>query len=340
MTKEIKIGILTVITVAVSIWGYKFILGRNLLNQSTSLYVEYANVGEIRVSTPVYVRGLQVGVVTNIYPKDREMRQFIVAIELDKGIYVPKDAVVEIRTNSVMGSKHLEIVFSKGCEGDCAMDGDTLRGATLGILRSMVDSSEVAMYLDLLGGKFSGMIDSVSGNINDPSNPNSFHKTYMDLRATIGHLRSVSGRIDQLLAGSSGHVQQITGNLEKLSRTLSNSETQIQHILGNLDSTSAQLKNAGLPGAVDQAEESLVALRKTLENASHTFAQLDGVISGIQQGEGTLGKLVKDEALYQQLDATLQQIEQLTEDLKLHPKRYTRILSKKEIPYQEDPGQQ
>lgn len=334
MTKEFKIGILAVVVVAVSIWGYKFILGRNILTRSTTIYVEYSNVGEIRESTPVYVKGLQVGVVTSIYPRDRDMKSFFVVIQLDKGIYVPKDAVVEIRTNSVMGSKALEIVFDKGCEGDCAVNGDTLRGVTLGMLRSMVDSSEAAMFLTLMSDKMTGLVDSVSGSINDPNNPNSINRTYMDLRATIANLKSISGKIDNILAGSAGNVKQITNNLEKLSATLSKSENRINSILGNLDTTTANLKQVNLAGTVEKAEDAMASVEKTLNSASTTFAELEVIISNIRKGEGTLGKLIVDEKLYEQLDATLLQIEKLTEDLKLHPKRYTRILSKKEIPYQ------
>jgi phospholipid/cholesterol/gamma-HCH transport system substrate-binding protein len=338
MTKEFKIGILAVVVVAVSIWGYKFILGRNILTRSTTIYVEYSNVGEIRESTPVYVKGLQVGVVTSIYPRDRDMKSFFVVIQLDKGIYVPKDAVVEIRTNSVMGSKALEIVFNKGCEGDCAVNGDTLRGVTLGMLRSMVDSSEAAMFLDLMGLKMTGFVDSLSGSINDPNNPNSINRTYMDLRATIANLKSISGKIDNILAGSTGNVRQITNNLEKLSATLSKSESRINSILGNLDTTTANLKQVNLAGTVEKAEGAMETLEKTLNSASTTFAELEVIIANIRKGEGTLGKLVADDELYNQLDETLMQIEKLAEDLKLHPKRYTRILSKKEIPYQ--PGEE
>jgi phospholipid/cholesterol/gamma-HCH transport system substrate-binding protein len=198
----------------------------------------------------------------------------------------------------------------------------------------MVDSSEAAMFLTLMSDKMTGLVDSVSGSINDPNNPNSINRTYMDLRTTIANLKSISGKIDNILAGSAGNVKQITNNLEKLSATLSKSENRINSILGNLDTTTANLKQVNLAGTVEKAEDAMASVEKTLNSASTTFAELEVIISNIRKGEGTLGKLVVDEKLYEQLDATLLQIEKLTEDLKLHPKRYTRILSKKEIPYQ------
>ena len=126
----------------------------------------------------------------------------------------------------------------------------------------------------------------------------------------------------------------ITGSLEE-------SNAEIKTILSNVESLSSELKEAQLGQTVSETTETIRQFQGTLKTVDQAVADLSGILAKIDQGDNTLGMLVNDPALYDNLTRTLLNMELLLQDVRLNPKRYTRILSKKQKPYEkpeEDPG--
>ena len=128
MSNETKVGILAVVAIALFVFGFNFLKGLNMLSNSTILYASYDNVSSLTVSTPIFINGLQVGVVKDIYFKD-DLQTIEVEMNIEDEYRVPKDAEAVIASTSLMGGVALHLRYNSVCGGpDCAQTGDHLKG--------------------------------------------------------------------------------------------------------------------------------------------------------------------------------------------------------------------
>lgn len=342
MAREIKIGIFTIVAIAILVVGYNYLKGKDLLSRTNTYYVEYTNVDQLQNSAPVLVNGLRVGMVQDVYLKPDDYSRIIVVLEVDNSIRIPKDAVAEILSTGLMGGKAVRLVFESLCEGDnCAQTGDYLKGVTKGLLDSMVGTDKVDEYLDVISKGVNDMVDSLSRGMEEGNSE--VAKTFQDLQETIANLRSTTGRLDGLLARSGDQIVGTMDNLEKLTAGLRSRTEEIQRIIANADTLSGNLADLDLKGTSEQAGEAIANLKKTLASADEALSGVKSITDKINNGEGTLGMLIQDEALYRNLNKTTRDMDLLLQDVRLNPKRYTRFLSKKQIPYElpeEDPARE
>jgi len=144
MSNETRVGILAVVAIALAIVGYNFLKGLNLLTTSNLLYASYDNVSSLTVSAPIFVNGLQVGVVKDIYFKD-DLQTIEVEMNIENDYRIPKDAEAVIASTSIMGGVAVYLKYKSVCGGpDCAQSGDHLTGRVASIMESFVgDTGEV-----------------------------------------------------------------------------------------------------------------------------------------------------------------------------------------------------
>ncbi len=328
MRRETKIGILAIISLFLAIWGFKYLNGKNILSRSLILYAVYDDVNGLQPSAPVWLHGYQVGLVTKLYQKPDELDKIVVVLDIDKHVKLPKDAVAELITSNPMGGKAIVLQFEGHCsDEDCLKSGDFIRAESKGLLASMLPQDEVAQYLELLQSGITALIDSLSSQMGGDTGP------MADLTQTAAHIRSLTGRLDGLMARTAPAIAGTLDNAHQMTNTLKASQQDIQQSLANLAALSEQLKQADLGQTIGQANGALVSLQNTLHTTQQTLTQLHTLLENINSGQGTLGKLAADPALYEELQRTTHQAALLLEDLRLHPKRYTRIFSKKEVPY-------
>ncbi len=329
MRRETKIGLLALVSIFLAIFGYKYLNGTNILSRSLILYAVYDDVGGLQPSAPVWLHGFQVGSVTHVYQKPDDLSKIVVVLDIDKDVKLPKDAVAELITYNPMGGKAIVLKFEGNCSGQsCLKSGDYIRAARKGVLASMLPEEEVQQYVELLSTSLSRILDTLSQQMDVSEGP------VADLSQTAANLRSLTGRLDGMLARSATSITGTIDNAHRISEALAASQADLQQSLSNLATLSEQLAQAGLDQTVGQARETLASFQSTLDETQRAVGQLHALLESINKGEGTLGKLAADPALYDALKEATQQASLLLEDLRLHPKRYTRILSKKEIPYQ------
>ena len=334
MSKEVRIAILAILVLAASFWGYKFLLGTNLFSNSTDLYVEYDYVGELQVASPVYINGFKAGVVTDIRLKKEDMRTIVVAINIGTGIQVPQNAIAEVFVTGVMGSKALRLVFDRPCSGpDCAANGSYLKGRVVGMLNSMLDPNDVNGYLNMVESGFSNILDTLTLKDNDPNDPNNIRKTYQDMQRTIENLRAISEQLNKVVAASSGRISSIVANLEDISANLKQSNSQIKNILANVEGFSSNLNQVDLKSTLTKSEAAIDRLRLTMATADTAIGTINLLVSNLQNGNGSLGQLLTNDSLYNNINMSMEHIRWLSQDLRLNPKRYTSIFRKRVSPY-------
>ena len=343
MSNETKIGLMATIIIAAFIWGFKFIQGKNLFSQNNIFYVEYDDVAELQPSAPIFKNGLQIGTVADINFKGDDMNKVIVTLDVDGDLKVPKSAVADLVYMGVMGGRGVYLKFSKPCSGaDCAQSGDYLNAVGKGLLGSLVDPNEIPEYLDKLSDGAKDMLKQLNSALKDPNSTNEpLVKMINNLSQTLKNLSTSTAELNKLMAGSAGPLKRTLENVEGLTANLNNNNDKITAVLANAETMTGKFKDLELKptidktnGTIDSAKKTMDDLRVTLEKANATFDGMNKLLAGIEAGQGTIGKMAKDEELYQKLNTTLEEVELLMQDFRLHPKRYTRILSKKETPYE------
>jgi len=342
MSNETKIGLMATVVIALFIWGYKFLQGKNLFSSNKTYYVEYQQVSELQPSAPVFKNGVQIGTVSDINFKNDDMDKVIVTLDVDGNLPVPKDAVAKLVYQGVMGGRAIDLAFKNPCNGNCAVSGDYLSAAEKGLLGSLVDPTDIPEYMDQLSAGAKDIFKGLNEVMNDPNAANSgIGKILNDFSVTLSNLSKTTEALNKLMASSSAPLKRTLDNVADLTGNLKNNNEKITAVLANTEAFTAQLKDADLGttlektnGTIDSAKKTLDDLRGTLEKANVAFGGISKLLDGIEKGEGSLGKLVKDEELYEKLNDASREAELLLQDLRLHPKRYTRILSKKEKPYE------
>ena len=351
MRNETKVGLLAVISIAVMIWGYKFMLGQNILTTSTVITSEYTNIDLLQPSSAVLINGFQVGVVSDIYLKTEDMKTLVVTMNIDRGISFPKDAIATIVSTGMMGGKAVRLDFEKPCEGNnCIQNGDQLKGRVEGLLMSMIgDPKELNGYIDQVTGGIGVAFDSLSNKISDPNSNSAIAKSARDIQIILANLNKTTTSLNRFLNSSTLQMNGVLKNLESISNNIAAGNDDIKNSLSNMSTFSNQLKEMELNTTLgkvnkvmDGSATSIEKLTGTLESADKAVAELAGLMNKMKSGEGTMGKLMVDDELYTNLESSTRQLKLLLQDFRLNPKRYTRILSKKQIKYEApvfDPAQ-
>ena len=337
MKKETKLAIFAILTIALAIWGYKYLKGFNILSKATTLYAIYDRVDGLRLSNPIYIKGLQVGLVAKIEQEDKDLRHIKVTMELNAKIKVPKNTRAELVTTSLMGGNAVNLVFEGNCEGsDCAQTGDYIEGVTKGMLASFATPDEVKLYMDELNKGLQRLLDTLTNRLSESKDLNN---SVQDVRAILTNLRNTTGRLDNVMAASSGAIQGSLKNIESITANLKESNQQIKTILANAETLTTDLNKANISGLAADAQTTIKKLQSTLETSEKAIANLDAVLANLKSGDGAIPMLMNDPKFAENLKLTVNNLDLLLQDVRLHPERYRRILSKKKMPYEKPKDQ-
>lgn len=307
ISKEVKTSILVIAGIVLFIFGFNYLKGQNLLDSSRTFYAVYDNVEGLTSSTPVTINGLIVGKVVDIEFKDDASGKLQVKLLVDSDFQFSKNSKAELYETGLIGGKAIAIVPAFD-NAENAISDSYLEGSVKAGLSELVNQK-----LTPLQEKMETMMvsaDELLSNLNNVFDD----ETKINIKTSIGDLRSI---ISNFKETSKSIDVLVVGNKEKLNTTLTN----VENISTNLSKVSDSIAGSNIG--------------KTIKSLESTLKNFDKIIISLEKGEGTMGKLLKDDALYNNLKGASKEMEELLEDIKLHPKRYFRILSKKEIPYKE-----
>ena len=304
-TKEITAGLIALLAIIGFIFLFQFMKGKSLFTTDNVFYAKFDNVEGLAASNPVSINGLKVGQVDKITPiteKDGRIH-FLVKIIVDDEFVFSKKSTLEIFEPGLMSGKEMRLNLDYG--QPMAKDGDTLAGKfQLSMMNSI--SSQVGPVKDQFQSVLK-RVDSLTNNANklfDSQNRAEIRALLYNLNRTVASFEGTSKQTNALMA---------------------NSDPKIQKILDNANLTTLSAKSA-LDKYGKVAEDiDVQKLNNTIDKLSITADKLNGIIAGIQNGEGSLGKLTKDEKLYQNLNQSAENLNKLVEDLKANPKRYLNI---------------
>ncbi len=314
LSREIKTGIIVIGGVLLFILGFSYLKSTPLFDDSKTFYAVYKNVGGLQPGTQVSINGFSVGKVNDIRFKD-DSGYLLVTFSVASSFEFSKNSKAELYDTGIIGGKGIQIkpVFDGA---PMAQSGDTLETNTRPGLTELVQQKLTPLQLKVEGAVSNA--DSLLMNVNDVLDD----KTKRSLRESIQGLTSViesfqksATTLNELLDSNKTHID--------------SSLTNIGTITDNFAKLSDSLVNAGLPN--------------TLKSLESTVKNLDALLGKIEKGEGSLGKLMKNEELYNNLTDASRELDLLLQDFRLNPKRYVNVsvFGKKQIEYnlpQDDPA--
>lgn len=345
MRKEAKIGALLLAVIAAAIWGFNFLKGQDLFSKTLQLQAHFENVDQLSSSSPVLINGVKVGSVTEVELDLKDVNNVIVHFNIEKVSHIPKTAKAVLTSVGLMGGKALQIEFSQACSGgsDCLQDNDILQSEVKGLLSTMVNDKTMNSYVD----KAKTKINELFGNGSSESDLNTMMS---ELKLTISNLNSMTGKINSILGSASRDVSNVTKNLSSFSNTLKDNNPKLDEILNNVAQLTTELKQANIAATVsstkasiDEAGNTINGLKETVTKANQAIARINSIVDGVEQGKGSLGQMVNDKKLYQELVQSSNEIKLLLQDVRLNPKRYINVsvFGKKQKQYvlpEEDPA--
>ena len=305
LTREIKTAILVISSILLFFWGYNFLKGKNLFDTSKKIYVIYDSVEGLEPSSSVKLKGVTVGRV-NSY-NFLENKKVLVELSITSNYPISKSSIAELVGSSPLGGKEI-IILPNDADSEIAESGDYLKSSTkLGLTDALAEQmvplkDKIEKLLDNANVLFAGVNDVLD------------EKAKSDLKNSLSELNKT--------------MSEFSGASKNLNELLSKNKSKLDNTFTNLDQTTANF--AKISDSLSSAN-----FGQTVKNLEKTLANVDKLLADMEQGKGTMGKLMKDEAMYTNFTKASKELELLLQDLRLNPTRYINVsvFGKKNKPY-------
>ena len=296
MKREVKIGIFAV-TMIVAAWaGIRFLQGLDILSRNAVYYASYDQVSGIQAASPIMLKGVKVGTVTGISLDPQHSDNVVLQFTINRQFRIPKDSEARIFSDGFMGGKAIEIVYGKSSE--YLEKGDTLRSVRGRDLMDMAGSE-----LEFFKQKISQVTADLSrtlDNLNLLMEDNA-----QSINGTLRHLDAMSGDLADLLDTEKQNLASAVENLTAFSEMLGENAPRVDSMMGNLNRITTELADAGFA-----------------RELSETVGEMNLLLERIQEGDGTVGRLLNDPSLYESLNEASDNLASLLANLEQYPGRY------------------
>ncbi|MGM0530148.1 MAG: MlaD family protein [Bacteroidota bacterium] len=306
MSKELKIGLIATFLIALLIWGFNFLKGRNILTEKNHFYAVYNEIGGLEEASPIYLSGYKVGMVENIKLTGRNMNDLVVRFTIRKDLKIPKNSRCIIYNADLMGTKAIKLKFTEARQYHEA--GDTLPSA----LEPNI-TEQIYTEIQPLKNKTQNLLASLDSitQLFDEDTKGNIQRGIANLHTTTTNLKNTSESLDQLMSQNNKKIEKTITNAESITTNLQNNNEAISNSLRNISSVTDSLRKANLI--------------TTLGHLENTLSSTDSILKGIQKGEGSLGQLTKDDSLYIHLNQTTHNLNTLIKDIQANPGKYIQI---------------
>ncbi|MBL1231827.1 MAG: MCE family protein [Flavobacteriales bacterium] len=290
ISKEVKVGFVSIVAIAILVWGYNYLKGTNLFNANKTVYTEYPFIGGLAKSSPVIVNGFKIGLVSDVYFKDDQSGNLMVELVItDKELKIPSNSVANLISLDLLSSKGIGLTLG---DSDVELvDGDTIPSH---FEKSMLDDvSEQLLPMKQKAEKLMISLDS----------------TIVVSKTTLENLNKLFDEQNQ---------RNLKLSLINLKTTLEKFETFADNANATMNTLKPTVKKYGdLADTLKQVD-----IKTTLDKANKTFEEITAVMQKMNNGEGTMGQLMTNDTLYQNLENATRDLDKLLIDMQANPKRY------------------
>lgn len=297
-SNEARIGVGVLVAAVIFIVGIVYLRGIDLRSKQYSLRVLYRNVNGLKEGDVVTVAGLSIGRVESMSMVGRGIG---VSLSIQTKVHLPKDSKAILKSETIMGGKFIEI--APGMDTLMLANGDSLGGLY------EADLSELTATLSPISSNVLGILENVNSTFDEPTRKR-IQKIVFDLERSSTRLEEVIHNGGKSADASFADVSAFSRDLARFSRTL---DTIAAAERWNIDTSVTSFA---------QWSRNMERVSMKLET---TTESLNGILAKIQNGQGTLGKLVQDERLYNHMDSLSMNLNLLVKDLRENPGRYVRL---------------
>ncbi len=305
--REIKIAALFVLALTAFIWGFNYLKGKNYFTKKNILYAVYNEIGGLTSANPVYVNGLKIGQVSEVYFEGKGSTRIIVKMMVSRDVPIPVNSVARIFSADLMGSKAIDLML--GDSFIIVESNDTLRSDVQASLQEEVNRQvqPIKMKAEELLSSIDTLVTAIQAIFNEDARAN-LAQSFESIKLTIRSLEHASFTIDTLIQTERRRLAVIIENIESITTNLRNSNREIAGTLRNVKAISDSLAASNI--------------RETFSHIEQTMNHLNQILGKIDDGEGSLGLLINDDGLYGSLETASRELSDLLEDMKLNPGRY------------------
>jgi phospholipid/cholesterol/gamma-HCH transport system substrate-binding protein len=291
--REVKIGLFAAVMLLCLYLGVNYLKGKDVFSGDRVYYTLFEQTSGLQSSAPVLLKGVKIGSVTNIAIDPERTDKVVVTVNIKKSFKIPTDSSLKMFTNGIMGGKAIEFVpgvadtyFERGAVIPSVSEDGLLDVASTSIEDVIAEFKRIVNSLDATSTTINSILQQ---------NAESFKGTMDNINSTTRQL--ADARVGDMIA-----------ELGAFTHTLQQNSARFDSIIANLDTVSGELAEADLKGMVGKLDQSVESL--------------GGVLAKLNGGEGSLGKLIEDPAMYDSLAVAAGNLNALLEDLKANPKRY------------------
>jgi len=295
VAKELKVGILTVITILVFYYGFNFLKGIDFFTPTHRYFAVYDQVDGMVVGNMVKLNGLAVGRVAEIEILQDHNNKMLVALDIDDELILTDSSTAMMADNGLLGEKMINLTIKKGNRNLKHLD-TLIAGSAEGMIAKVSNSAAPMMKkVDILLTNINQMLVEYKG-------------MGVKMQTLTQNASEMSGTANQLLKTNQAKIGQITSNLVQISTDLNQMTTDLKP----------------MPQKMNQLADKMntLELEQTVKNAQKTLAELDKMLIAINQQKGSAGKLVYDDSLYTNLNQTLADLDAILVEFKQKPKKY------------------
>jgi phospholipid/cholesterol/gamma-HCH transport system substrate-binding protein len=309
ITNETKVGALTALAITLLILGFNFLKGKSLFKTGSFIYAKVKQTKGLMVSNPVYINGLQVGSVYELEEANKNIDAIVISIKMSKEINIPVNSIASIKDNPLASAS---IDINMGDKKNYLKNHDTIRtldnpgllGSVTTQLTPVVDQVKVTLHT----------LDSVMRNLNsifDPLAKNNMQGVLANFNRISGSLVVSAASLQALMNQQSGALSGSMANLNSFTKNLAGNNEKLTATMTNLETSTRNLSQADIDGTINQ-------LRGTVE-------KLNTAVEKIDSKDGSIGRLLNDNQLYDNLANTTKSLNILMDDIRVNPKRYVSI---------------
>ena len=314
LSKEIKAGFIAVSAIVLLVVGINFLKGYSLLGGDDTFYAYFPNSGQVMVSGNVTLNGVIIGKILDIQnvPTNPENRRVKIKFSVsESGIDLPKGTIIELGSLDLL-TKGLIVNYPDHLKSGYYRPGDEIPGKMSADMFSQVKqyADPISQKLQSLILHIDGMVNSLSG-VFDENGSSDITASIKELRITIKKIGDLSSEIQGFVGQEKAQFSKIMNHVESITSNLKKSSDEVSAIIGNTKKISDDLVTADFKGTILEAQTTLKKFNFMLED--------------VNKGSGTLGKLIHDEKLYNELVETNNELQELVDDLQAHPERYVHL---------------
>jgi len=309
ISNETKIGTMAVVGIVLLVLGFNFLKGNNLFKKNNYIYAKYQDVQGLSKSNPVVINGLQVGRIENL-DGGKYMKQIIVTVSLTKDVKIPDNSLAVINPNLLGGSATLEIQLGNSAsylkEGDTVLT--TLSGGAFDEALKVINP---VLYEVRNSVKSLDSVLHVVTSVFDPATKNNIKGIIANLNSTTSSFALSAVSLEKILNVQNGALASSLNNVNAFTANLNSNNAKLDSILENTRIVTANF--------------AAINLKKTLDTLNVAINNFKESSEKINSKDGSLGLLLNDTKLYDNLQSTANKLNILLDDVRTHPKRYVNI---------------